>query len=133
MIPKTIYSPNQRHADSLIYSIKEMSNNVLFSRDLIWQLFKRDFFADYKKSFLGSSWILISPFAGIVSWLILQASGVLVPSEVGVPYAAYILVGTTVWGLFVSLYNSASNTLNAGVDLVMQVNYPHEALFSNNY
>jgi len=39
-----------------------------------------------------------------------------------------VLVGTTMWGLFIGLYNAASNTLASGADLIMQVSYPHEAL-----
>ena len=32
------------------------------------------------------------------------------------------------WGLFMGFYSSATGTLSAGKGLVMQVNYPHEAL-----
>jgi lipopolysaccharide transport system permease protein len=32
------------------------------------------------------------------------------------------------WGLFMGFYSSASMTLSAGQALVMQINYPHEAL-----
>ena len=125
----TVYRPNQRHDESFFSTLQEMCLNVIRSKELIWQLFKRDFFAQYKKSFLGATWIFISPIFGIVSWLFLQVGGVLTPGDVGIPYAAYVLVGTSMWGLFLSLYQSATNTLNAGADLIMQVNYPHEALF----
>ena len=125
----TTYRANQRHDVSFFDTLHEMCLNVLRSKDLIWQLFKRDFFAQYRKSFLGSTWIFISPVVGILSWLFLQMSGVLTPGDVGIPYPAYVLVGTSMWGLFMSLYQSASNTLISGSGLITQVNYPHEALF----
>ena len=98
------------------------------SRELIWQLFKRDFLASYKKSFLGISWIFISPIIGIVSWVLLQRTGVLNAGAMKIDYVPYVLLGTTMWGLFMGFYNAAQNTLQAGKNLVMQISYPHEAL-----
>jgi len=103
-------------------------HNVWESRELVWQLFKRDFFASYKKSFIGFSWIFITPVVGIFSWLFLQKTGMLKPGDVGIPYAAYVLLGTSMWGLFIGLFNAASMTLTSGQALVLQVRFPHEAL-----
>jgi lipopolysaccharide transport system permease protein len=105
-----------------------MLGNIISSRDLIWQLFKRDFFASYKKSFMGITWIFISPIMGIVSWIFLNMTGMFQPGDVGIPYPAYVLVGSSMWGLFMGFFNSAKATLSSGKDLVFQVNYPHEAL-----
>jgi lipopolysaccharide transport system permease protein len=123
-----IYRPNQRHELGLFETWRVMLKNIINSRELIWQLFKRDFFAGYKKSFLGVSWILISPLLGIVSWVFLNMTGMFDPGEVGIPYPVYVLIGTSMWGLFMGFYSSASMTLSAGQALVMQINYPHEAL-----
>ncbi len=105
-----------------------MSRNILNSRELIWQLFKRDFFASYKKSFIGITWIFVAPIMGIVSWIFLNMTGVLHPGDVGIPYPAYVLIGTSMWGLFMGFFRSAEETLSSGKALVMQVNYPREAL-----
>ena len=105
-----------------------MSSNMFRSRELIWQLFKRDFLASYKKSFLGITWIFISPIIGIVSWVLLQRTGVLNAGNLEINYVPYVLIGTTMWGLFMGFYNAAQDTLQAGKNLVMQINYPHEAL-----
>jgi len=124
----TTYKPNQRHDLGFFETWAVMSRNVWNSRELIWQLFKRDFFAGYKKSFLGITWIFIAPIMGIVSWVFLQKTGMLHPGDVGIPYPAYVLIGTSMWGLFMGFFGSAKGTLSAGKALVMQVNYPHEAL-----
>ncbi len=105
-----------------------MAQNVIGSRELIWQLFKRDFLASYKKSFIGFTWIFITPILGILSWVFMQKAGVLKPGDVGIPYPAYVLIGTSMWGLFIGFYQSAASTLLSGQHLVMQVNFPHEAL-----
>ncbi len=124
----TVYRPNMRHELGFFQTWVVMSQNVWASRELIWQLFKRDFFAAYKKSFIGVTWIFIAPLAGIVSWVFLQATGMLRPGDVGIPYPAYVLVGTSMFGLFMSVYFAAGGTLAAGKDMILQVNYPHEAL-----
>jgi len=126
--PITIYRPNMRHELGLFQTWVVMARNVWRSRELIWQLFKRDFLASYKKSFIGITWLFISPLLGIVSWVFLQATGMLQPGDVGIPYPAYVMIGTSMWGLFMGFYSSASSTLSAGTGLLMQVNYPHEAL-----
>jgi lipopolysaccharide transport system permease protein len=82
----------------------------------------------YKKSFLGWSWIFLSPIVGVISWIFMNATGVLTPGNVGIPYPAYVLLSTSIWGLFMSFYGSAKGTLSAGTGFVMQVKYPHEAL-----
>jgi lipopolysaccharide transport system permease protein len=105
-----------------------MLTNIIDSRELIWQLFKRDFFAGYKKSFIGITWIFIAPIMGIISWVFLQKTGMLQPGDLGIPYPAYVLIGTTMWGLFMGFFSAANSTLSAGGGLVMQVNYPHEIL-----
>lgn len=124
----TVYRPDMRHELGFFATWRVMAQNVWKSRELIWQLFKRDFFAQYKKSFLGVAWIFLMPLVGILSWIFLNKAGVLNPGEMAVPYPVYILVGTTMWGLFMGLYNAASNTLSSGADLIMQVSYPHEVL-----
>lgn len=127
-VPITVYRPNQRHELGFFQTWFVMARNVLQSRELIWQLFKRDFLAGFKKSFLGKTWLLISPLISIVSWVFYQRTGLLQPGDVGIPYPAYVLIGTSMWGLFMGMFTAASGTLSSGSDLIMQVNYPHEAL-----
>ena len=124
----TVYRPNQRHELGFFSTWIVMARHIVDARELIWQLFKRDFLASYKKSFIGISWIFISPIVGIISWVFLQKTGMLNPGELEIPYPAFVLVGTTMWGLFMGFFNSAKQTLSSGKALVMQVNYPHEAL-----
>ena len=105
-----------------------MTRNVWGARELILQLFKRDFFAGYKKSFLGWTWALLGPLIGVVSWVFMQMTGLLKPGDVGIPYPAYVLIGSSMWGLYAGFLTSAQSTLSSGQSLIMQVRYPHEAL-----
>ena len=120
--------PNQRHSYGLVDIWRVMWRNVTRSRSLIWQLFKPDFTACYKKSFIGFTWVLITPLLGIVSWVLLQRAGLLKPGETSIPYPAYVLLGSTIFGLFVESFRGASQTLLGGASFILQVNYPREAL-----
>ncbi len=124
----TVYEPNQRLKIGFFQTWVIMFRNIVNSKDLIWQLFKRDFLMAYKKSFFGLTWVFISPIIGIVSWVFLNAAGVLQPGDTSIPFPAYVLLGSSIWGLFMGFYSSAAGTLTAGGGFINQVKYPHEAL-----
>lgn len=125
-----VYRPNQRLETNIFVSWYEMLKNTYKSRELIWQLFRRDFLMSYKKSFIGVGWIVLAPIFAIVSWVFMNSTGVLDPGDTGIPYPAYVLLSTAIWGLFMGYFSSASGTLGAGEGFIMQVNYPHEALLA---
>jgi len=123
-----VYEPNQRARMGFVGSWSAMLQNVYGSRELIWQLFKRDFFANYKQSILGVVWVFIAPVVAIVSWVFLNATGILKPGDVGVPYPVYLLLGSTIWGLFMGFYSNTARSLTESGGLILQINFPHEAL-----
>lgn len=124
----SVYEPHSRQKIGFFQTWALMLNNIISSRQLIYQLFKRDFFASYKKSFLGITWIVLGPLFGILSWVFMNATGILNPGDVGIPYPAYVLLSSSVWGLFVGFFSAAQGTLGSGAAFIMQVKYPHEAL-----
>lgn len=124
----SVYEPNQRLKIGFFETWLIMFRNIVKSKELIWQLFRRDFLMAYKKSFFGLTWVFISPIIGIVSWVFLNAAGVLQPGDTSIPFPAYVLLGSSIWGLFMGFYSSAAGTLNAGGGFINQVKYPHEAL-----
>lgn len=124
----TVITPDDRSHIGFFKGWIIMVRNIIASWDLIKVLFKRDFFAVYRKSFLGLTWLFIAPLMGIISWVFMNATGILKPGEMSVPYPAFVLLSTTIWGLFVGFYSAAAGTLGAGSGIIMQVKYPHEAL-----
>ncbi|MFZ4771793.1 MAG: ABC transporter permease [Ferruginibacter sp.] len=128
MTKTIVYEPDERMKMGLLRSLRIMYGNMTNNWELNYQLFKRDFLQQYKKSLLGMAWLFITPIIGIISWVFMNATGVLKPGDVGIPYPAYILIGTTVFGLFQSFFTGASGTLSAGAGFISQVNYPHDSL-----
>ena len=125
-----VYSPNQRGKIGWIQTWIILVRNIIISKDLILQLFKRDFLMSYKRSFLGMGWIIITPIMGIVSWVFYNATGILTPGDVGIPYPAYVLLSSSIFGLWGSFQSAAAGTLTAGSGFINQVNYPHDALLA---
>jgi lipopolysaccharide transport system permease protein len=123
-----VYTPDSRRRTGFWRSLAGMAGNILRARELIRQLFIRDYLAVYKKSFLGLAWIILAPVVATLSWLFMNAAGVLQPGSTGVPYPVYVLLGTTLWGLFTGFYQSATQTLTAAQSYILQVRYPHEVL-----
>lgn len=123
-----VSTPDERSRLGFFQTIVIMFRNSWGSRELIWQLFRRDFLMAYKKSFFGMAWIIVTPIVGIISWVIFNATGILQPGDVGIPYPAYVLLSSSIWGVFMGFYGAAGGTLGAGGGIIMQVNYPHEAL-----
>lgn len=124
----TIYEPHQRAKLGWFKTWGILIQNIIDSRELIIQLFKRDFLMSNKKSFLGMSWLIITPIMGILSWVFMNVTGILTPGDVGIPYPAYVLLSTSIYGLFMSFYTGAAGTLQAGQGFINQVKFPHDAL-----
>ena len=124
----TVYEPDQRVRMGVLSCWRTMIGNVVRSRELIWQLFKRDFLAGSKQSMLGLLWVLFSPLVGIVSWVLMNYAGVLQPGDTEVPYPLYVLFGSTMWGMFMGSYSAAAASLTSGGSLMLQVKFSHEAL-----
>lgn len=122
------YTPNSRENMGFFKTLVKMSKEVWFYRELIYQLYKRDFLMKYKKSFLGMGWIVFTPLISILSWYFLKSAGVLNPGVATVPYWLFLLFSTTIWGLFKNMVISASRTLLIGQSFINQVYYPHHAL-----
>lgn len=123
-----VYEPNDRTRLGPLRIWKVMFTNIIEHRELIFQMFVRDFLGSFKKSVFGYGWLFISPIISMVSWVFMDSTGILNPGDVGVPYPVYILFGTSCWNLFMGAYSAASGTLKAGDGIILQVKYPHEVL-----
>lgn len=124
----TVYEGDQRRRTGMAAVVRIMAADVVRSRELIWQLYKRDFLMQYKKSFLGFGWIILAPLIGFASWVFMNAAGVLNPGDMDFPYPAFVLVSTILWGFFTNSVVAASRTLKAGEGFITQVRYPHYAM-----
>ena len=126
-LPLTVYTPESplRHPAALV---KGMLRDLAASRGLAWRLFVRDTSAPYRQSLLGYAWLFIPPLVVGLPFVFLNAQGVIAIEGTAIPYAAFALIGTTIWQSFVDALLSPVRTVSASRAMLLRVNFPREAI-----
>ena len=89
---------------------------------------KRDFKAQYRQSLLGFFWAFAPILANSLVWIFLQKSGTVNLQETGIPYPLYVIIGTTLWTIFIESLQNPINSVNGGKSILSKINFPKEAL-----
>lgn len=106
----------------------EIFKEIIKNRWLIFQFFKRDFFATYKQSFVGIAWAFIFPIISVGAFMVLNTSGILSIGSISVPYPIFAVLGIAFWQLFVTSLISGTNSLvNAG-SMIVKINFSKKSL-----
>jgi ABC-type polysaccharide/polyol phosphate export permease len=92
-------------------------------RELFSNLFRRDFQAKYKGSFLGVFWSLLNPL--LLLGVYLLVFGVIFPSKTH-HYALYLLAGLACWIFFATSLQAAARSLVDSAELVKKVRFPRQ-------
>jgi ABC-type polysaccharide/polyol phosphate export permease len=98
--------------------------DALRYRELFANLFRRDFQAKYKGSFLGIFWSLLNPLILLGVYFVLF--GLLIPNVTVRHYGLYLLAGLACWIFFsVSLQASARSMIDSA-ELIKKVRFPRQ-------
>lgn len=126
-LPLTVYTPESplRHPLKLLWS---MFKDLLAARQLAWRLFLRDLSAQYRNSLLGYAWVFIPPLAAALPFVFLNSQGVVAVSETPIPYAAFAIVGTTIWQVFADAVSTPLKTVTTARPMLTRINFPREAV-----
>lgn len=127
-LPITVYTPASplRNPGRLL---REMFGDLLASFELGWRLFLRDNSAQYRQSILGYVWAFIPPLVASLPFVFLNSQGVVSMGETTqLPYAAYAMIGTIIWQVFVDALATPLKTVLASKSMLTRINFPREAL-----
>jgi lipopolysaccharide transport system permease protein len=126
-LPVTVYTPESplRNPTALF---REMLRDLARSRELAWRLFIRDVSAQYRQSILGYLWVFIPPLVASLPFVYLNAQGIIKMGDTPIPYAAYAIIGTTIWQVFVDALNAPLRTISAARPMLTRINLPREAV-----
>jgi len=129
-VNKTIitYEPDNSLKKGYLSIFSEIFIEIKKNRWLTYQLFKRDFFAIYKQSFIGVFWAFIIPLVSIGTFIILNRSGVFNFGEIDVPYPIFAILGMSFWQLFATGLVAASNSLVKAGPMIIKINFSKKAL-----
>jgi lipopolysaccharide transport system permease protein len=108
--------------------LSAMVRDVLASRDLAWRLTLRDISAQYRQSMLGLFWAFVPPLLSALLFIVLKQKKVVNISDPGMPYALFVLVGTTLWQTFADAVNAPLRVVTGAKPVLAKANFPREAL-----
>jgi lipopolysaccharide transport system permease protein len=124
----TTYEPDNSLKKGYLSIFSEIYNEFKKNRWLTYQLFKRDFFALYKQSFIGVLWAFIIPLFSVGTFIILNRSGIFSIGEIDVPYPIYAILGMAFWQLFSTGLITSSNSLVKAGSMIAKINFSKKSL-----
>src|SRR5262245_35347912 len=126
-LPLTVYTP-ESPLTKPVGLVCDMVSDLFASVELGWRLFVRDTSAQYRQSLLGYVWAVIPPLVASLPFVFLNSQGVVTMGETNIPYAAYALIGTTIWQVFMDALSTPLKTLTGAKQMLTRINFPREAL-----
>ena len=124
----TTYEPDNSLKKGYLSIFSEILNELKKNRWLTYQLFKRDFFAVYKQSFIGVLWALIIPLVSVGTFIVLNRSGIFTIGDINVPYPIYAILGMAFWQLFSAGLIASSNSLVSAGTMIAKINFSKKSL-----
>lgn len=126
-LPEKLYSPASqlRQPGALLH---DMLTDLLASKELAWRLLVRNIRAQYRQSVLGYLWAFLPPLFNMAVWVYLNSQNIINVEDTGIPYPAFVLIGTVLWQLFTEALNSPLRIVNDSRGMLSKINFPREAL-----
>src|SRR5881394_1068916 len=93
-------------------------------RELLANLFRRDFQAKYKGSLLGVLWSLLNPLVLLGVYLVVF--GLLWNGKTIPHYPLYLLAGLTCWIFFATALQASARSLVDSAELIKKVRFPRQ-------
>jgi lipopolysaccharide transport system permease protein len=124
----TTYLPDNSLRRGYASLFSDIVRELVESRWLIYQMFKRELFAFYKQSLLGGLWLMILPLVTVGTFVLLRNSGVMNSESLYAPYPIYAGLGVAIWQLFSTGVVSGANSLVVGADMISRINFSKKSL-----
>ena len=126
-LPVRIYGPEKalKHPGVLL---KELGSDLWAGRELAWRLFVRDLKAQYSQTMLGYVWAFLPPLFASLTFVYLQTQGIIRIEGLGIPYAAFAMIGTMLWQTFLESMVSPLSSISAAKPMLAKINFPRESI-----
>jgi lipopolysaccharide transport system permease protein len=126
-LPERVYSPEPllQHPWKMLMAI---AADVWAGRELAWRLFMRDLKAQYRQTILGYVWAFLPPLVASATFIFLQSQGITRIEGTGIAYAAFAMMGTLLWQVFVDSMQSPLQSFGAAKSMLVKINFPREAV-----
>jgi len=121
---------HELQGSGLFGQISKVATNLRTYWFLVQQLVKVEMQVEFRRSFLGMGWLLIVPLVAVAVWILLNGAGVISPGDTGIPYPAYVLLSTSIWGFFAEAYRRCGRLIESYGRLLLSTPFPVETLFA---
>ena len=122
------YEPDNSIKKGFLHIFEEIFNELKMNKWLTYQLFKRDFFALYKQSFVGILWAIIVPLISVATFIILNRAGVFSIGDIDIPYPLYAILGMSFWQLFSTGLIACTNSLVSAGSMIVKINFSRKSI-----
>lgn len=125
-LPVQVYSPESslRHPLQLV---REIAVDLWQCRELTWTLFLRDLKSQFRQSLLRYVWLFVPIIATTLIWVFMTSMNVVQVTGTGVPYAAYVLTGSLIWGVFAAAVVQPLTSFHESQAVIMRLKVTPEA------
>jgi lipopolysaccharide transport system permease protein len=127
--PRPVPPPQTGQRSSLGRDLRELTRDLLASRELLLELTRRDLRIRYKQAVMGVAWAVLTPLVVALSgWVLRLAFSYMA----GVPIVRAELAGIAVksigWSFFVGALGFGTGSITANLPLVTKVYFPRAVL-----
>lgn len=124
---RVIYRPESQMRQP-IQLFKTMGCDLLASRELAWQLMKKNISAQYRQSILGVVWAVLPAVVTATVFTAAKSANVVNLGETELPYPAYVVFSMTLWQTFVEALQGPSLAVLTAKGMMAKINFPREAV-----
>jgi ABC-type polysaccharide/polyol phosphate export permease len=112
---------------SIAADVREIVNEQIAYRELLFRLTHRDLLLRYKQTVMGFGWAIFMPIVNTVIFSVVFMR--VAPIDTGgVPYPLFAYSGLLVWNFFASSLRFAVGSLTSNPSLVTKIYFPREVL-----
>jgi ABC-type polysaccharide/polyol phosphate export permease len=107
-----------------VADVREMLQEQVQYRSLLYQMTKRDLLLRYKQTVMGFGWAIFMPLVNTAVFSVIFTR--VAPIETGVPYPLFAFCGLLTWNFFASSLKFSLTSLTTNPNLVSKVYFPRE-------
>ena len=108
----------------LTADLREMVEEQIRYRELLYQMTRRDLLLRYKQTVMGFGWAIFMPLINTVVFSVIFTR--VAPIDVGMPYPLFAFCGLLAWNFSASSFRFALTSLTSNTNLVTKVYFPRE-------
>src|SRR5262245_56919187 len=124
LLRKDVFTAFHRTMTQVLADFREMVEEQIQYRELLYQMMRRDLLLRYKQTVMGFGWAIFMPLLNTVVFSMIFTR--VAPIDVGMPYPLFAFCGLLACNFSASSFRFALTSLTTNTNLVTKVYFPRE-------